>query len=579
MKKIILGLVMALVLSCLLVTAVSADTVVPSSSNEYGTLTTFDEPIGNTNISQLGDNGAIARTVLFDGTNYYTVPTTYVLTESPKNRGDMRGEMFLLSFEEIGKKLEKTFNKSSIIRCEFPSGIAFTAQNNESLSGCANLIEVVVNNGLRFWENKQFKAFTNCKKLEYADLSGIIIEYPQCAFALFEYCDKLEHVKLPNAYFNGESYVEMDTDHMFSGCYELTTIDNFEGFFKNEKTLDYKTFYNCWALKEIALWDGLETIEGRAIGNCKAITTMIIPDSVTVIGTNETVFESCTSLKTLVLPKKASFGSYCFEKCTALTDVWMPTEASTFSGQVFGQCNNNGELAVNFYFATAESTVTIKDMNNNKDPFISAINGGGKAKIIYSTPLSTKCEVFLGGHALSGNATMQVVDFFKDICFGDTCTRQGCGTSEIDASKTIGAIFVNYGYSVTEGEIGGKLSMSQFFGIDKANLEKYTTLTGNAFEYGFVVSSNADPMNEANSGLIAEGKTHITEQSKFAHDYFIVTVSGFITEGEKANVDKDLTFCVYVKDGEKLSYLDNGETVEVVEMKSYNDIVVLTGNK
>jgi len=150
------------------------------------------------------------------------------------------------------------------------------------------------------------------------------------------------------------------------------------------------------------------------------------------------------------------------------------------------------------------------------------------------------------------------------------CTNEGCG---LDITESLMPIFVSYGYSMTEDEIGGKLSMSQFFGIDKANLGKYTTLTGNAFEYGFVVSSNADPLNEANSGLIAEGKTYITTQNGFKHDYFAVAVAGFTD----ATVDNALTFCVYVKDGAKVSYLDNGETVETVNMKSYNQIKALLG--
>ena len=78
-------------------------------------------------------------------------------------------------------------------------------------------------------------------------------------------------------------------------------------------------------------------------------------------------------------------------------------------------------------------------------------------------------------------------------------------------------------------------------------------------------------MNTANSGLIAEGKTYIADQSKLAHDYFAVTVVGFTD----TTVGNALTFCVYVKDGDKVSYLDNGETVETVEMKSYNDVKAL----
>lgn len=170
-------------------------------------------------------------------------------------------------------------------------------------------------------------------------------------------------------------------------------------------------------------------------------------------------------------------------------------------------------------------------------------------------------------HELSKVTAFGEKGYFDVACITESCSI--CKT--VTLNESIEALFVSYGYSMTEVEIGGKLSMSQFFGIDKTNLEKYTTLTGNAFEYGFVVSSNADPMSEANSGLIAEGKTYITTQNGFKHDYFAVAVVGFTD----ATLDNALTFCVYVKDGAKVSYLDNGETVETVNMKSYNQIKAL----
>ena len=175
------------------------------------------------------------------------------------------------------------------------------------------------------------------------------------------------------------------------------------------------------------------------------------------------------------------------------------------------------------------------------------------------------------GSALGHSHTIDVGIVYENyMADGNYCKKcERC--DDLLKGDSVGAIFVDYGYSMTEGAIGGKLSMTQFFGINKANLDDYTDVTGNTFEFGFVVSSNNDPMNAENSGLIAEGKTYITDQSKLAHDYFAVTVVGFTD----TTVGNALTFCVYVKDGDKVSYLDNGETVQTVEMKSYNEIKAL----
>ena len=152
-KKILVSLAIIAMLACIFALSVSAeDKIVSSTSDAYGELCWFDEAIGNTNITQLKDDGTIARTVLTDGNgNYYTIPTTYTLTESYKNRGNgIAGEMFLLSFKEISGKLGFTVTKNSIIRIEFPSDIKFICNGNETLNNCYNMVECVMNDGVYF---------------------------------------------------------------------------------------------------------------------------------------------------------------------------------------------------------------------------------------------------------------------------------------------------------------------------------------------------------------------------------------------------------------------------------------------
>ena len=517
-KKILLAVLMVAMLVCMLALSASADTIVPSSTDEYGTLTTFDTAIGNTGISNLKDDGTVARAVLFDGTSYYTVPTTYILTESPKNQSGKVGEMLLINFNEINSKLGKSFNKNSIIRFEFPSDIAFICNNNENLSNCNNVVEIIINDGLRFWENSSnMKVFTNCKKLKSIDVSKMIMEYPNATFAMFEYCESLEYVKLPNSFKTDDGFITYTTDHMFSGCKKLEKIENYEGFFEGNTKLSYKTFYNCQMLHNITLWDGLQTIEGRAFGNCKAITEIIIPDSVTKIGTTETVFESCTSLKKIVLPKKVALGDYCFEKCTGLTDVWMPTEASTFSKQVFGQCG--ADLNVTFHFATSSNTITVTNAELNRDPYISAIGKEGDARIALNTPLSTKCTVFLGGHtldeaksnpcagvcavcAIATLAENPIHNYATTIVYGNylangtktmTCQNEGCAHKTAPVVSSVNPIITEFkGFSVSND--GNGITFGYTF--DNAAIAEFEKYNGKV-ELGFVVAVKAFAGNDA----------------------------------------------------------------------------------
>lgn len=581
-KKILLAVLMVAMLVCMLALSASADTIVPSSTDEYGTLTTFDTAIGNTGISNLKDDGTVARAVLFDGTSYYTVPTTYILTESPKNQSGKVGEMLLINFNEINSKLGKSFNKNSIIRFEFPSDIAFICNNNENLSNCNNVVEIIINDGLRFWENSSnMKVFTNCKKLKSIDVSKMIMEYPNATFAMFEYCESLEYVKLPNSFKTDDGFITYTTDHMFSGCKKLEKIENYEGFFEGNTKLSYKTFYNCQMLHNITLWDGLQTIEGRAFGNCKAITEIIIPDSVTKIGTTETVFESCTSLKKIVLPKKVALGDYCFEKCTGLTDVWMPTEASTFSKQVFGQCG--ADLNVTFHFATSSNTITVTNAELNRDPYISAIGKAGDSRIVFNAPLSTKCTVFLGGHTLDesksnpcagicavcGDATLAenpIHNYATTIVYANylangtktmTCQNEGCAHKTAPVVSSVNPIITEFkGFSVSND--GNGITFGYTF--DNEAIKEFEAVNGK-IELGFVVAVKAFAGNDAYTSDKAIRAVVTDEEINYTGADFILRGNWDrnVTINEETVDIKDVEFYMagYLSTNGNVSYLNS----------------------
>ena len=67
----------------------------------------------------------------------------------------------------------------------------------------------------------------------------------------------------------------------------------------------------------------------------------------------------------------------------------------------------------------------------------------------------------------------------------------------------------------------------------------------------------------------ASDKIFIAEEKFFAFDYISVKVSGI----SEATMDKAVAFCMFVRDGEKVYYLDGGKTVDTVTMKSYNELV------
>lgn len=315
MKKLFIMLVAIASIVCMFAITSSAETSLkPQSTNEYGELIPFDEAIGNTQISDLKDDGTIARTVLTDGNgNYYTIPTVYMLVEHHKTRNDgVEGEMFNLYFDEISAKIGFTVSKNSIVRIEFPSDITFICANNENLSGCANMVECKVNEGLRFWENKQVKIFTNCTSLTSIDLSGMIFEYVDCTYAIFENCSNLVSVKLPDAYAPNGTPVKYNVNYMFGGCTKLETVENFGNLTKSVTSYEQNVFYNCKALYNVTglITDGV----------------MVVPSNVTYFGNN--AFQNCDKIKAIKFTaSSAKMLQNVFNSLDSLEYIYFPRDS------------------------------------------------------------------------------------------------------------------------------------------------------------------------------------------------------------------------------------------------------------
>ncbi len=511
-KQFILILTIMAMLVCVFAISASADTIVTSTTNEYGELTVFDVAIGNTNIANTKDDGSVARTVLFDGTNYYTVPTTYILTESKKSGG----EMFNLNFSEINAKLGTNFSKSSIIRSEIPSGIAFVTHNNEGYSNCNNMIEITINNGLRFWDNNSGrKIFNNCSSLKRIDLSKMVLNYDQTTASMFEGCSELEYVKFPDAYAPNGTPLNYNISYMFKDCKKLKTIENAEGFYKGVTTFGQSAFQNCYQLESSTLQHILDSskvtgISQYAFQNCSNLTEIVLPNTLANLANH--VFNGSPLRKVVFPAGLTSVGNYCFEGCSTLTDVWMPSESCSFGQSVFGKCGSSKNI--NFYFTTATSTITLTNTTNSNDPFITALNAENDARLKYNTPLSTKCTVFLGGH------TNDITDIAYENGFDKAgvvnCTCSVCQTQSTEACNQIITIL---GYAVGEQQ-NGRITVSSGFTVDTELVELYNSLNGVNLEVG-ILFANSEELNTVPTNL--DDIKHVTNEGTTysVHSYTI----------------------------------------------------------
>jgi len=83
---------------------------------------------------------------------------------------------------------------------------------------------------------------------------------------------------------------------------------------------DY-AFQDCRGLTSIVIPNTVTSIGESAFLNCAGLTSIAIPNSVTAIG--QSAFLDCTGLTSIVIPNSVtSIGSGAFYGCTRLTDVY-----------------------------------------------------------------------------------------------------------------------------------------------------------------------------------------------------------------------------------------------------------------
>ena len=174
--------------------------------------------------------------------------------------------------------------------------------------------------------------------------------------------------------------------------------------------------------------EGTRIICDRAFGNCRSLSEIVIPSSVTSIG--DSAFITCSSLSEIVIPSSVtSIGNYAFSFCSSLKYISIPKSVICLNGNPFAAWDGKFEcLSPNFVY---EDDVLF---NKDKSRIISFRNQNIKSYVIPSSVTSIK-GAFSFCHSLSEIVIPSSVTSIGDSAF--SCCRS---LSEIVIPSSVNSI-------------------------------------------------------------------------------------------------------------------------------------------
>ncbi len=137
-----------------------------------------------------------------------------------------------------------------------------------------------------------------------------------------------------NIYFDPETGSITDADSSISvanipssiGGVAVTAIDN-------------RAFWNCKRLSNVTIPNSVTFIGSYAFSDCISLYDIVVPDSVTII--DSYAFYGCSNLTNVKLPDSVTtLGNYAFDGCSSLTNINIPNKIKLIDWGTFSGCSS-----------------------------------------------------------------------------------------------------------------------------------------------------------------------------------------------------------------------------------------------
>lgn len=516
------------------------------------------------------------------------------------------------------------YNCDKIKYIEFPSTFTFLGQ--AAFNDCSSLLLVsfdkineAIENGTRtarvnFNNCGTFKNCTNLVALSLPELTTVVIN------RLASNCPNLTAVYMPNSvkqigtngadnnkYGNGLGAFDYDVSMYFvqesftvsqcivNGAVDLTKLSlpekpsvyymptSFVEFIghveSNQWSKNGTVFRGCTALNEtIVFHEGFTYFNANNVFN--GIGTEASPKNIVFLGDmaqcitmqNSSYISFYFANSADKAPSDIGISRY-VEKNNTTESYWYFCHGGARYDYAIAKSSMNSDIAVNL-----ETILATKDTVN----FVHIAERQGAIDATCTLPAGIATFCFCGGvasvNAADGSSPLghelsvengaidlgiAYIDFFAKGEHSYACAR----CKEVCTEETE-ATFEWKGYSVST--FGDTFSMTQGFLVNRDALKEYKKYAPD-FEFGLIIAGNK---SEDGAAFAPELSGDLcVPQSHIAHNYFDIKITGITSDF----TDKLVVFCAFVKNGEKVYYLDNHTTSETVTGISYNAILALLG--
>ena len=246
---------------------------------------------------------------------------------------------------------------------------AVTYIGERAFEGCSGLTTVTIGNSVTTIEERAFTSCSglttviwNARNAEYYNGLSYDSPFSNCdRLTDFVFGEEVEHIpallccelaSLKNLVI-GNSVTSIGIS-AFDGCSGLTEViwnaRNVQDFQDNSS----RPFSGCDRLTDFVFGEEVEHIPDYLCYRLTSLNTIVIPNSVTSIGTN--AFSFCSGLKTVTIPNSVTnIGSSAFEDCTELTEIAIPNAVTTIEGYAFTRCTGLKTVTIGNSVTTIKS--------------------------------------------------------------------------------------------------------------------------------------------------------------------------------------------------------------------------------